>query len=72
MRYGGGWARTDSQFVLLTQIPRISQDCFVDGKSHGGWENECVGGCQITPSALSAPITKAHTDPTKFNKNNLW
>lgn len=34
-----------------------------------------VGCCQITPSALSAPsspITKAHTDPTRFNKNNLW
>lgn len=34
-----------------------------------------VWGGQITPSALSAlssPITKAHTDPTKFNKNNLW
>ena len=34
-----------------------------------------VWGGQITPSALSAlsaPITKTHTDPTKFNKNNLW
>lgn len=31
-----------------------------------------VGCCQITPSALSTPITKAHTDPTRFNKNNLW
>lgn len=34
-----------------------------------------VGCCQITPSALiapSAPITNAHTNPTKFNKNNLW
>lgn len=37
-----------------------------------------VGCCQITPSALSAPsalitpITKAHTDPTRFNKNNVW
>lgn len=37
-----------------------------------------VGCCQITPSAPSAlitpsaPITKAHTDPTRFNKNNLW
>lgn len=34
-----------------------------------------VGCCQITPitlSALISPITKAHTDPTKFNKNNLW
>lgn len=37
-----------------------------------------VGCCLITPStpsapsALSAPITKAHTDPTRFNKNNLW
>lgn len=30
-----------------------------------------VGCCQITPSALSAPITKAHTDSTRFNKNNL-
>lgn len=30
-----------------------------------------VGCCQIAPSALSAPITKAHTDSTKFNKNNL-
>lgn len=63
---------------LLTRIPRISQDCFVDGESHGGWENGCVGGCQITPRVLitpitpSAPITKAHTDPTRFNKNNLW
>ena len=40
--------------------------------------------CQITPSApitpsvpiaLSAPIspiTNAHTDSTRFNKNNLW
>lgn len=28
-----------------------------------------VGCCQITPSA---PITKAHTDPTRFNKNNVW
>ena len=40
-----------------------------------------VGCCQITPSApsalitpsaLSAPITNAHTDSTRFNKNNLW
>lgn len=34
-----------------------------------------VGCCQITPSAPSAlitPITKAHTDPTRFNKNNVW
>ena len=39
-----------------------------------------VGCCLITliaPSALSTPITpitpitKAHTDPTRFNKNNL-
>ena len=36
-----------------------------------------VGCCQITPSApitpsaLIAPITKAHTDSTRFNKNNL-
>lgn len=30
------------------------------------------GGCLITPSAPSAPITNAHTNPTKFNKNNLW
>lgn len=58
------------------------------GKSHGGWENGCgVWGCLITPSApitprvlitpsalsaLITPITKAHTDPTRFNKNNLW
>lgn len=34
--------------------------------------------CQITPSAPSAlstpitPITKAHTNSTRFNKNNLW
>ena len=30
-----------------------------------------VGCCQITPSALSAPsapITKAHTNSTRFNK----
>lgn len=30
-----------------------------------------VGCCQIIPSALIAPIapiTKAHTDPTRFNK----
>ena len=27
-----------------------------------------VGCCQITPSALSAPITKAHTDSTRFTK----
>ena len=30
-----------------------------------------VGCCQITPSTPSAPstpITKAHTDPTRFNK----
>ena len=33
-----------------------------------------VGCCLITPSApsalstLSTPITKAHTDPTRFNK----
>ena len=25
----------------------------------------------ITQSALIAPITKAHTDSTRFNKNNL-
>lgn len=34
-----------------------------------------VGCCQITPSALSTlstPITKAHTDSPRFNKNNLW
>lgn len=31
-----------------------------------------VGCCLIAPSAPSALITKAHTDPTKFNKNNLW
>lgn len=41
-----------------------------------------VGCCQITPSALSAPsapITKAHTNSTRFNKKsfveicaNLW
>ena len=33
-----------------------------------------VGCCLITlsaPSALIAPITKAHTDSTRFNKNNL-
>ena len=36
-----------------------------------------VGCCQITPSApitqsaLIAPITKAHTNSTRFNKNNL-
>lgn len=30
-----------------------------------------VGCCQITPSAPSALSTKAHTDPTRFNKNNL-
>lgn len=33
-----------------------------------------VGCCLITPSApsaLSTPITKAHTDSTRFNKNNL-
>ena len=36
-----------------------------------------VGCCLITPSApsalsaLSAPITKAHTDSTRFNKKNL-
>ena len=36
-----------------------------------------VGCCQITPSApsapsaLSTPITKAHTDSTRFNKKNL-
>ena len=35
------------------------------------------GGCLITPSAPSAliapiaPITKAHTNSTRFNKNNL-
>lgn len=34
-----------------------------------------VGCCQITPSspsALSSPITKAHTNSTRFKKNNLW
>lgn len=37
-----------------------------------------VGCCQITPSApitpsaLSAPITKAHTNSTRFNKKHLW
>lgn len=34
-----------------------------------------VGCCQITPSApsaLSTPIIKAHTNSTRFNKNNLW
>ena len=34
-----------------------------------------VGCCLITPSApsaLSTPITKAHTDSTRFNKKNLW
>lgn len=37
-----------------------------------------VGCCLITPitpitlSAPSAPITKAHTDSTRFNQNNLW
>ena len=41
-----------------------------------------VGCCQITPSspsALSSPITKAHTNSTRFNKksfvvicDNLW
>ena len=36
-----------------------------------------VGCCLITPiapitqSALIAPITKAHTNSTRFNKNNL-
>ena len=36
-----------------------------------------VGCCQITPSApitqsaLIAPITKAHTNSTRFNKKNL-
>ena len=65
-----------SAVFLLTQIP-LSQYCFVGGKSHGGWENGCVGGCLITPSAPSAliapiaPITKAHTNSTRFNKNNL-
>ena len=35
------------------------------------------GGCLITPSApsalsaLIAPITKAHTNSTRFNKNNM-
>ena len=29
------------------------------------------GGCLITPSAPIAPITKAHTNSTRFNKNNL-
>ena len=69
-----------SAVFFLTRIPRISQDCFVGGKSHGGWENGCVGGCLITPSAPIAliapiapiaPITKAHTNSTRFNKNNL-
>ena len=44
------------------------------GKSHGGWENGCVGGCQITPSAPSAPgalSAKAHTDSTRFNKKSF-
>ena len=33
-----------------------------------------VGCCQITPSALSAPIaliTNAHTDSTRFNKKSF-
>ena len=43
---------------------------YVGGKSHGGcgWGG-CVGCCLITPSALSAPIIKAHT---RFEKNDLW
>ena len=30
-----------------------------------------VWGGLITPSALIAPITKAHTNSTRFNKKNL-
>lgn len=30
-----------------------------------------VWGGLITPSAPSAPITKAHTNSTRVNKNNL-
>lgn len=32
-----------------------------------------VGCCLMTLIALIAPITKAHTNSTRFNKkNNLW
>ena len=51
----------------LTQIPQISLNCTPDVKSHGGWQIG-HGACRSTPSALSTPISKTHTD----FKNNLW
>ena len=42
----------------------LTDFAFDDDKSHGDWWNG-RGACPSTPSA---PISKAHTDSTRFNK----
>ena len=57
------------RFVVfrLTQIQRISDFLLmVENLTEDG--GVVWGCCLITPSALSAPITKAHTDSTRFTK----
>ena len=48
--------------LKLTQIPQISLNFSFDGvKSHGGW---WIG----RGACPSAPISKAHTDPTDLTE----
>ena len=45
----------------------LTDFAFDDVKSHGGWQIG-RGACRSTLSAPSAPISKTHTDSTRFNK----
>lgn len=71
------FARTNPEFFAHTDPADLSIALWVVNLTEAGRMG--VWCCQITPSALISPITKAHTDSTKFNKksfvvicDNLW